>query len=142
MKFSDLWNSIILCTHLLVLNSHSLKKKKKCIFFSSLHCESFHTGKCKLFSLLGLRTKIADLHSGDAFPFLIFLFYWGQWEGGDSGQCLHTLGRGEDGVLRESQNCPQDSNRWCCGPVLQGCAGLTDRVLVPKERYTVVSSTC
>lgn len=37
------------------------------------------------------------------------------------------------GHLWESQSCPREANRWCCGPVLRMEPGTQSESLFPKE---------
>lgn len=109
MRSSDLWNSITLCTDFLVFNVYPLSKTKQ----KPSICFSLHS-TVKVSTLANAnhlvfwdwRPRLLIFTPESCLP---FPFYWAQWEGGDSDQCLHSWIPGRTIKLSSG------SHRWCCG---------------------------
>lgn len=120
MRPSDLGNNITLCTDLVMFNVSSLNLKEN----------SFSLHSAVTVPMLANAVKPPHLPRGkdqDCCPRL---------ESASLSSLSLVLGSAvsvyTSGHLWESQDCPQEADRWCCGPVLRMEPGTQSESLFPK----------
>ena len=119
MRPSDLGHNITLCTDLLVFNVSSLNLKNNCF---SLH-------SAVTASMLANAVKPPNLSRREDQD------CWPRLQSTSLSSLSLVLGAAvstPSGHLRESQGCPQEADRWCCGPVLRMEPGTQSESLFPK----------